>query len=293
MQENDILKSFTEYLRVEMRLAEHSVSTYLSECRTFLKYLKKEHKEISNIRATDIVDYLVSRQLLGIDQRTISKILSSLRSFFRFCVLENIHQSNPAKIVETPRISKKLPQVFSSEEVDTLLGAIDMSTPLGIRDRALFELIYSCGLRVSEAVNITLDQIFVQQGLIKVIGKGSKERIVPIGEQAIYWLNQYINRARPALLKRRERFVFLNCWGKRLSRKGMWKKFKAIAVQAGLNGKIHTLRHSFATHLLKGGADLRSVQELLGHTDIGTTQVYTHLGKEDLKKYHKMYHPRA
>ena len=183
--------------------------------------------------------------------------------------------------------------MFSSEEVDTLLDAIDMSTPLGIRDRALFELIYSCGLRVSEAVNMTLDQMFIKQGLIKIKGKGSKERIVPIGDQAIYWLNQYTNNARPALLKKRVSFVFLNRWGKRLSRKGMWKRFKAIVEQAGLKGKIHTLRHSFATHLLKGGADLRAVQELLGHADIGTTQVYTHLDKEDLKKYHEMYHPRA
>ena len=252
MQDKDLLKRFEEYLRVEMRLAEHSVSTYLLECRVFLDALKKDKKEISSVCSSDIVDYLIFRQLQGIDQRTISKILSSLRSFFRYCVMEKIHNNNPAQTVETPRIPQKLPQVFSSEEVDTLLDAIDMSTPLGIRDRALFELIYSCGLRVSEAVNMTLDQMFIKQGLIKIKGKGSKERIVPIGDQAIYWLNQYTNNARPALLKKRVSFVFLNRWGKRLSRKGMWKRFKAIVEQAGLKGKIHTLRHSFATHLLKG-----------------------------------------
>jgi integrase/recombinase XerD len=290
-----ILLQFEEYMHVEMRLALPSINTYFTECRIFLNNLKASGKELKETTAKDIIEYLVARQINGLDQRTISKILSSLRAFYKFCQLENLHHANPAALVETPRIAKKLPKVFSQDEVDLFLAAIDRGTPLGIRDRALFELIYSCGLRVSEAVNLRLDQLYLKEGLIKVLGKGEKERLVPVGEQASFWLIHYLSKARPKIAgsKMRNNFVFINRWGKKLSRKGMWKRFKEIANMAGIDGKIHTLRHSFATHLLKGGADLRSVQELLGHADIGTTQIYTHLEKEDLHNYHRRYHPRG
>jgi integrase/recombinase XerD len=290
-----ILRRFEDYMRVEMRLAERSVHTYLTECRMFLENLEAGRRELASTTAQDIIEYLVARQVDGLDQRTISKILSSLRAFYNYCMLEKLHQANPAQLVETPRVPKKLPTVFSREEVDLFLGAIDDTTPLGMRDRALFELIYSCGLRVSEAVDLKLDQLFLKEGLIRVLGKGSKERLVPIGEHATYWLVQYLSKARPRICGRKARqdYVFLNRWARKLSRKGMWKRFKEIAESAGIRGKIHTLRHSFATHMLKGGADLRSVQELLGHADIGTTQIYTHLEQDDLQKYHKRYHPRG
>ncbi|MBN1524440.1 MAG: site-specific tyrosine recombinase XerD [Spirochaetales bacterium] len=290
-----MIQRYEEYLNVELRLADHSISTYVAECRVFLEYLQQEKKSFPAATSRDIVEYLVERQVSGIDQRTISKILSSLRSFFRFCILEGICDANPAESVETPRIERKLPKVFSRDEVNALLAAIDENNPCGQRDRALFELIYSCGLRVSEAVDMTLDQLFLKEGVIKVIGKGGKERVVPIGEHAIHWLSQYIHETRPKLLKKGQHhsFVFINRFGKRLSRKGMWKRFKEIAGHAGIDGKIHTLRHSFATHLLKGGADLRAVQELLGHTDIGTTQIYTHIGNSDLQELHKKFHPRG
>ncbi|MEJ2663422.1 MAG: site-specific tyrosine recombinase XerD [Spirochaetia bacterium] len=294
-QAEKILRQFEDYMRVEMRLAARSIVTYLTECRIFLENLKQMNRELSATTAQDIIEYLVARQVDGLDQRTISKILSSLRAFYNYCILEKLHDTNPAQLVETPRIPRKLPAVFSREEVDVFLAAIDHTTPLGLRDRALFELIYSCGLRVSEAVDLRVGQLYLKEGIIKVLGKGSKERLVPIGEQATYWLLQYLSKARPRITADRTRqdFVFLNRWAKKLSRKGMWKRFKEIANLAGIQGKIHTLRHSFATHMLKGGADLRSVQELLGHADIGTTQIYTHLEQDDLQRYHKRFHPRG
>ncbi len=203
-------------------------------------------------------------------------------------------RANPAEHVETPRIPRHIPEVYSREEVERLLAAIDLSTPGGVRDRFLFELIYSCGLRVSEAAELSLDRIYRQDKFIRVVGKGSKERVGPIGDLALEWLDRYLSEARPALAGgRRIKALFVNHRGTPLTRKGMWKRFKRYALQAGLNGKIHTLRHSFATHLLRGGADLRTVQVLLGHADIGTTQIYTHVDERELAEYHRRYHPRG
>jgi integrase/recombinase XerD len=291
----DVLLKYEDYLRAELRLSPHSIETYLIECRIFLSYLAGEKREILEVTSPQIVEFLVARQVEGIDQCTISKILSSLRSFYRFCVLEGLMPANPAETVEMPRVKRKIPKVFSAEEIEHFLAACAPDTPSGLRDRALFELMYSCGLRVSEAADMSLDQLYMKEGFLKIIGKGGKERVVPIGEHAVHWLSRYLEEARPKLLraKRKNSFIFLNRFGGRLSRKGMWKRFKEIAGLAGVEGKVHTLRHSFATHLLKGGADLRAVQELLGHSDIGTTQIYTHLGKDDLKDYHRKYHPRG
>jgi len=291
----DLLGRYEDYLRAELRLSPHSIATYLIECRIFFAWLSGERADPLAVDSPRVVEYLVARQVEGIDQCTISKILSSLRSFYRYCVLEGFTTTNPAETVEMPRIRRKIPKVFSAEEIESFLSSCVSDTPSGLRDRALFELMYSCGLRVSEAADMSLDQLYLKEGFLKVIGKGGKERVVPIGEHAVHWLTRYLAEARPKLIraKRKNSFVFLNRFGGRLSRKGMWKRFKEIAGQAGVEGKVHTLRHSFATHLLKGGADLRAVQELLGHSDIGTTQIYTHLGKDDLKEYHKKYHPRG
>ncbi len=291
----DLLGRYEDYLRAELRLSPHSIETYLIECRIFHAWLAGERLDFLAVDSPRIVEYLVARQVEGIDQCTISKILSSLRSLYRYCVLEGLMPANPAETVEMPRIRRKIPKVFSAEEIENLLASCAPDTPSGLRDRALFEIIYSCGLRVSEAADMTLDQIYIKEGFLKIIGKGGKERIVPIGEHAVHWLTRYFEEARPRLVraKRKNSFIFLNRFGGRLSRKGMWKRFKELAGLAGVEGKVHTLRHSFATHLLKGGADLRAVQELLGHSDIGTTQIYTHLGKDDLKDYHKKYHPRG
>jgi integrase/recombinase XerD len=194
-----------------------------------------------------------------------------------------------------PKAESAIPSVFSLDEVELFLSSIDIGDPLGLRDRALFELIYSCGLRVSEAIALDLGSVYSKESLVRVTGKGNKERLVPIGETAIFWLKKYLSDSRPSLVAdiKKGMWVFLSRRGKCLGRKGVWKRFKEICMKAGIEGKVHTLRHSFATHLLSGGADLRSVQELLGHADISTTQVYTHVDEPVLHKAHKKYHPRG
>ena len=290
----NLLKGFEDYLNVELRLSPESTKTYLSECRIFLHYLNESDLELKNLNTSNLIDFLIWRQLGGVTQRTIAKVLSSIRSFYRYLNAEGAVDRNPAELIETPRISRKVPRVFSIEEVESFLASIDTSTPLGLRDRALFELVYSSGLRVSEAVNLTLDRIHLGEAILHITGKGSKDRLAPMGEVAGLWLKRYLKESRPVLSgSKKNPFVFLNRRGQKLSRKGMWKRFKEIAQKKGLDGKIHTLRHSFATHLLAGGADLRSVQELLGHADIGTTQIYTHVGQKQLQSYHSMYHPRT
>ena len=291
----EILRRYEEYITVELRLKKDSISTYMGECRFFIYYLEDKKIDLSSIQVQDIIDFLITRQAEGISQRTIAKTLSSIRSFYKFLLLEEHVLNNPAELIDMPKINMRIPKVFSREEIEKFFSFIDTRKPLGIRDRSLYELIYSCGLRISEAVRLKLTHLFFTQALIRVEGKGNKQRLVPVGEYALYWLKRYMNEARPEILKknRQNDYLFLNHWGKKLSRKGVWKRFKQIAMNAGIDGKVHTLRHSFATHLLSGGADLRSVQELLGHADISTTQVYTHVEDEELKSHHQKYHPRG
>ena len=290
-----MLADFETHLHLEMGHAQQTVDTYMLECRTFFDWLEGRDEDVpAGVSAGDMVDYLLARKLEGLDERTIAKSLSAIRSFYRFLVARGDAASNPAELIEAPRVTRRVPRVFSLEEVERLLACIDAGTPAGIRDRALFELIYSCGLRVSEAADLTLERLNFREAAVRVVGKGSRERWVPLGEVASSWLHRYLDEARPQMASRiAVPWVFLNHRGERLSRKGMWKRFKEIAARAGVEGKIHTLRHSYATHLLQGGADLRSVQELLGHADIMTTQIYTHVGREELRDYHHRYHPRG
>lgn len=284
------------YLRHELRVAESTTGTYVAEARRFGRWLDDSSLNAADVSGVDLESYVSGRG--GGDPlsaRTISRIFSSLRSFFGFLRTAGYRSDDPSNDVERPRIGKHLPEVFELSEVEKFLDFIDLGTPYGLRDRTLFELIYSCGLRVSEAAELELSQLFLKEGLVRVQGKGNKERLVPLGDEAERWLRSYLREGRPLLLKgpsTNDR-VFLNNRGEGLSRKGMWKRFRGIAERADVDGKIHTLRHSFATHLLRGGADLRSVQELLGHADISTTQIYTHLDKDDLERAHKAYHPRG
>ncbi len=289
-----ILERYGDYLRVELRLAAMSVETYLRETAAYLEFLEANGVEGEGASTEDIIAYLSERRE-RVDQRTISKALSAIRSFQGFLVVEGVRKDNPSEIVETPKLPRRIPEVLSADDVDVFLAAIPYDTPLGLRDRALFELIYSCGLRVSEAVELTMANLARSDGVIRVVGKGSKERFIPLGDVALRWLDAYLKLGRPALLSSRRMTdrLFVGRNGAGLSRKGIWKRFKETAARAGLEAKVHTLRHSFATHLLQGGADLRTVQELLGHVDISTTQVYTHLNREDLKRYHRTFHPRA
>ena len=297
MAHDSVVAGFEEYLTVEIRLAPLSVATYLTECRIYLSFLETQKKASPCATASDVIEYLLDRQLHGASQPTIAKAISALRSLHQFLLLEGICPENPVALLDAPRLNRPIPRVLSEGEVDRFLSVIDVTTPLGVRDRALFELIYSSGLRVSEAVNLTLEAVFLEQGMVRVVGKGKRERLAPLGKIAQEWLHRYLQESRHQLLSkkttRRENALFLNWRGTRLSRKGMWKRFREIARRAGLEAKIHTLRHSYATHLLRGGADLRSVQELLGHQDIGTTQIYTHVDDAELAAYHKKFHPRG
>lgn len=288
------LDEFQDYLTASLRLSRQTVATYMRDCRSFVAWLESEELNAMTVVTADVIDHLIQRQTeQGIDQRTVAKVVSGLRSFFQYLVLTGGRADNPAMLVELPRMAYRIPGVLSVNDVERLLAAIDIDNPLGLRDRALFELIYSCGLRISEAVELTVDRVFVRERLIRVYGKGGKERLVPMGDHACHWLGRYLVEARPHLAKRPESALFLNLRGAKLSRKGMWKRFREIGARAGVEAKVHTLRHSFATHLLEGGADLRAVQELLGHADISTTQIYTHVDKEDLKTYHADFHPRG
>lgn len=293
----NLLARFHDYLLAELRLSGRTVETYMRECAFFASYLESVSVDPAGIDSSGIERYLIERRagLDGVEQRTVAKIVSSLRSLFQFLIIIKERKDNPAVLVEMPKMEHRVPGVLRVQEVEALLGIIETDSPLGLRDRALFELIYSCGLRISEAVDLTLRSLFLAEGLIRVVGKGSKERIVPVGGEAVYWLNRYLAEGRPKLIRsgRRTDRLFLNHLGGGLSRKGMWKRFRELVAKTGIHAKVHTLRHSFATHLLEGGADLRAVQELLGHTDISTTQIYTHIDRDDLAAYHREFHPRA
>jgi integrase/recombinase XerD len=290
----DDVTPFSVYLAAERRLSETTVATYTSETRAFLSFLQGEGRTVQTAKADDVSAYLVSRQVANIDARTLAKAASAIRAFFRYLVLEGRVDSNPARLVDAPRVAMRIPRYLEPEEIDALLGACDPADVLGIRDRALFELIYSCGLRVTEAVRLTVDGISLAESAVRVLGKGGRERLVPVGERAKRELERYLAESRPRLAGRHpSSALFLGRGGKMLSRKTVWKIFKRLALQSALEGKVHSLRHSFATHLLQGGADLRSVQELLGHADIGTTQIYTHVSQEVLKRTHEEFHPRG
>ena len=291
-----LLERFRDYLQVELRLSRQTVETYMRECTAAHLDARDQGRTLERLSTGDLIDFLIRRQTSDepVDQRTIAKGLSALRSFFQFCVLEEVRPDNPAGSIATPRGEHRLPGVLSVEQVNTLLDSIDITTPGGLRDRALFEIIYSSGLRISEAVSLDQNYLYLREALVRVHGKGDKERLIPLGEEAVLWLQRYLDEGRPKLARiLTERAVFLNRRGTRLSRKGMWKRFHELTQAVGIDAKVHTLRHSFATHLLEGGADLRSVQELLGHADIGTTQIYTHIDTEDLREYHERFHPRG
>ncbi|MBN2509644.1 MAG: site-specific tyrosine recombinase XerD [Spirochaetales bacterium] len=294
---NTLLAQYRDYLQVERRLKMSTVDTYVRGISEYFDWLASRGADPRTADKQDLVDYLITRseEYAGLKGRTKARLLSTLRSFYTYIVLEGIRKDNPAKLVDMPRLKKSIPEVMTVEEVERFLSCIPVNSPRGIRDRALFELIYSCGLRVSEAVELLVESFYPEEKLVRIIGKGDKERLIPLGDEALYWMKHYMRDGRPKFLSRRSNTsrVFLNSRGEGLSRKGMWKRFREIAAMAGVEGKIHTLRHSFATHLLQGGADLRSVQELLGHQDISTTQIYTHVHVDMLQAKHGLYHPRG
>ncbi|HNP92669.1 MAG TPA: site-specific tyrosine recombinase [Rectinema sp.] len=288
-----LLRRFQAYLLATRRRSVLTADAYLREIEMLENFLFQYGKTPLDAGEEDLLAYLVNRSQSGLQRTTMARIIASLHSFYRFCLNEKLRADDPSIQIRTPKQDRNLPDVLDPDSIEHVLECIDITSPNGLRDRALFELIYSCGLRISEAANLKFQQLYLEERLLRVIGKRKKERLVPFGDEAKYWLSRYLAEARP-LLEKRERtdFVFLNQEGKGISRKGIWKRFSKIREKSGVNAKVHTFRHSFATHLLAGGADLRTVQELLGHSDIATTQIYTHIDEESLMMYHKEYFPR-
>lgn len=289
---NNFLSQFyTDLLLVE-RLSKNTAETYKISIEIFLNWCSAEKIKLSDITIQNLMYYLIWRKTNNCSSLTISKEISALRSFGSFLQRQNIWAENLALLLDRPKASKSLPKVLSIDSVNKLLNVIDTSTPLGKRDAALFELIYSCGLRISEVCGLLMENLHMNEQIIMVHGKGDKERIVPFGETAKEKLQVYLEEARPLLVKNKTiANVFVNYQGHPISRKGVWKNFQELEALSGVSSKVHTLRHSFATHLLSGGADLRSVQELLGHSDLATTQIYTHIDDKQLSQYHKIYFP--
>lgn len=282
---------YTDLILVE-RHAELTAQTYECAAAEFLKWIETQSYGIEAVRTQSLLYYLAWRKSNGCTGLTIAKDISSLRAFGTYLKRRKIWTENYALELDRPKTARALPRVLSVEQVDSLLAAIDTTKPLGIRDRALFELIYSCGLRISEAAGLLVANIHFDEQLLLVCGKGDKERIIPFGDDAKQWLVRWLTEIRPTFVgKRQIAEVFVNFRGEPLSRKGIWKNFQELEAKTGVHAKVHTLRHSFATHLLAGGADLRSVQELLGHADLSTTQIYTHVDDEELRDYHKEYFP--
>jgi integrase/recombinase XerD len=304
MNTDVLLREYEDFLSSSAQIAPLSRETYMREIRFLSEWCTETGIEVDSLSTLDLLDYITYRQQGSstdnsrhgpVDRRTLAKGISALRSFYKFLMEEEYRADDPAGRLDSPRPSAPLPDVMTREEVEAFFKAIPLDTNYGIRDRALFEMIYSCGLRISEAAGLKVGSIFLSEKVARIHGKGNRERIVPIGDHGVHWLREYLRLARPHMLKsaRIEDSLFLSMRGTALSRKGIWKRFKEICARAGIEAKVHTLRHSFATHLLQGGADLRSVQALLGHADIGTTQIYTHVENEELRQVHSALHPRG
>ncbi|QSI01623.1 tyrosine recombinase [Treponema ruminis] len=287
-----LLRFHSDMVSVE-RLSENSASTYEECAKIFLNWLQKEEIKLAAVNPQVLISYLIWRRTeQKCDELTIAKDISGLRALGSYLLRQKMWPENHAMLLERPKASRALPKVLSVEQVDSILDAIDTTQALGIRDRALFELIYSCGLRISEAATLQVSNLHLKERLLIVRGKGDKERMVPFGISAKEKLEQYLMEVRPLLVGSKiVSEVFVNYRGEPMSRKGIWKNFKALEVKAGVQAKVHTLRHSFATHLLAGGMDLRSVQELLGHSDLATTTIYTHVDDKQLREGHKEFFP--
>ena len=291
------LDNFLHYLIVEKGLAKNTIESYSRDLQKFITYLEKINiHDITRVTNLDIMSFLLEIKSRGLSSKSSGRNLSVLRMFFKFLVHENYLKADPTINITSPKTRQSLPSVLSIAEVDFLLSQPDVITMRGLRDRTMLELLYATGVRVSELVTIKLKNINLEVGYLIAFGKGSKERIIPLGDTAKHYLREYLITARPKCLKNMtSSYLFLNPSGKNFSRAGFWKIIKRYALKAGITKKLspHTLRHSFATHLLERGADLRSVQIMLGHVDISTTQIYTHITQERLKNIHKQFHPRA
>lgn len=290
---DSLLDLFYTDLILVKRTSEQTAATYKLSAKDFLLWLQSEHIKLNSVTPKELTFYFASRKVTDVTELTLAKDMSALRALGDYLVRKNYWKENHMLLLDRPKIHREIPKVLDINQIEKLLGAIDTTTLLGQRDDALFELIYSCGLRISEACDLTTAHVHLNEHLILVHGKGDKERLIPFGGKAEEKLTNYIKNVRPLLVK--EKVVsqlFVNYKGDPISRKGVWKRFQELEVISGVDSKVHTLRHSFATHLLAGGADLRSVQELLGHSDLSTTQIYTHVTDCQLENIHEKYFPK-
>lgn len=293
------IKEFKNYLKLERSLSGNSVMAYESDIQKFVSYLEIKKSSLLPIQAgiNDFKDFIEWINSLGLSARSQARIISGLKAFYKFLLMEDLIDTDPTKLLESPKLGRKLPEVLSIEEIDAVISAIDLSLPEGQRNKAIIETLYSCGLRVTELINLRITNLFFDEGFIKVVGKGSKERLVPIGQKAIKEITLYFQdrNLMPNIDKTSENIVFLNRRGKQLTRVMIFTIIKTLAEKAQIKKNIspHTFRHSFATHLIDGGADLRAVQEMLGHESILTTEIYTHLDREYLRDAIIQFHPRA
>lgn len=290
-----IITKYKQYLKLEKSLSENTISAYISDLEKLLHYLEEENINITDISLEDLEHFSAGLRDIGIHPRSQARILSGIRSFFHFLLIEDYIQQDPSELLESPQIGKHLPDILSVEEIDSLISAIDRSTKEGQRNCAILETLYSCGLRVSELCNLKISDLYFNEGFIKVEGKGSKQRLVPISQKAINEINNYFISRNEGLIKPEyEDFVFISRFGKNISRIMVFHIIKELAEKTGLKKSIspHTFRHSFATHLLEGGANLRVIQCMLGHESIGTTEIYTHIDRSKLRDEIINHHPR-
>lgn len=295
----DNLKDFIHYLIVEKGLANNTIASYERDLKSYLKYLKNLESidTFNKVERTQIVQFLKYLKEHGKSAKTMARHIASIRAFHQFLLRERVVDHDPSVHIESPQLERTLPKVLNMQEVETLLDSPKALDHYGLRDKAMLELLYATGIRVSELIGLNINDVHLTMGFVRCIGKGSKERIIPIGRTATNALERYLQEGRSQFVskKYKDESLFLNHHGRRLSRQGFWKILKRLANEAGIEKDLtpHTLRHSFATHLLENGADLRAVQEMLGHADISTTQIYTHVSKTRLKDVYKQHHPRA
>jgi len=292
----ELVDGFLDAIWMERGLSQNTLGAYRADLMTLARSLAEREKSIDNADKADLLEFIAGRVEGGAKPRSTARQLSSFRRFFRYIMREGLRDSDPTADIEMPRIGRSLPKTLSEDEVDALLNAPNTDEPLGHRDRAMLELLYATGLRVSELINLKQSQINFNQGVLRIIGKGDRERLIPLGDESQRWLKDFIDGPRmEILLERQTDYLFPTRRGDRMTRQAFWHIIKRYAEKAGVRRKMspHSLRHAFATHLLNRGADLRVVQLLLGHSDLSTTQIYTHVARERLKDLHGEHHPRG
>ncbi|MBF0385711.1 MAG: site-specific tyrosine recombinase XerD [Candidatus Omnitrophica bacterium] len=293
----EFIEDFINYLSVERGLAKNTLLAYRRDLKKYCDFLESTLKtSVDQIKREGITDFMFDQKKSGLGANSISRSLAAIKMFHRFLVRERLAKDDPTSLIETPKLWKRVPEVLSVVEIESMIGAASGRSWQGTRDKAILELFYASGVRVSELVSLKTENINLEVGYLRCLGKGSKERIIPVGKRAQEAVRNYLEKVRPKLAKNGfEQYLFLSRLGKKISRQSVWKIIKIYGKKANVKKEIkpHTLRHSFATHLLEHGADLRSVQEMLGHSDISTTQIYTHVDRERLKSIHKQFHPRG